>query len=395
MIGFHIQTSVPNWTQAAALLPAGTWCKAVNEQGLCLEYKRVNPGIKVVFRYEYNDRQHLQGDYHELARTFFRQFIDGTFYAQEIYKSINAVEEWNEYLANSQTTAERNQWVAWCRAVNEVWTNEYRSDPRLAHIKLVSCNTAIGNDIHPDFARIVQEHDGILAYHNYTNVHNKAVTQDDWQYYSGRWTVMDAAYRAQGITVKWLMTEGGACTIGTFDGQHYSGVTEGWKHPANYNGDLTANIQGAIKHQIDRCTSWNKAHGNRLLGQVLFTTHRDPGIWGKFALVTAEMKPIAQFVRDYAPTPVTPPPIPPPTGEEWKRPAWAASVAEQITRGIPLNPSAALQSAIFQAGLVPVHKEIIVEGRTLQAAESLTGSPARRVYVWEAGKPVTWFSNPG
>jgi len=30
----------------------------------------------------------------------------------------------------------------------------------------------------------------------------------------------------------------------------------------------------------------------------------------------------------------------------------------------------------------------------LQAAESLTGNPARRVYVWEAGKPVTYFVKP-
>lgn len=392
MIGFHMQSPPPNWTQAAALLPAGTWVKAVSDQGICREYKRVNPGLKVVFRYEYNDRQHLEGDYHELARNYFRAFIDGTFWQQKHYLYMDAIEEWNEYLANSQDAAERGRWVAWCRAVNEVWTNEYRIMPELAHIRLVSCNTAIGNDIHPDFARIVQQHDGILAYHNYTNVHKKQVTADDWQYYSGRWTAMDAAYRAQGITVKWLFTEGGACTIGTVDGVHYSGVTEGWRHFANYGGDLGAYIQGAIKYQIDRTAAWNAGHGNRALGHTLFTTANAPGIWDKFNLTTNEWLSIAQFVRDYAPGPVEPPP---PTDDTWRQRAWSASVSEQIARGIPLNPKAALQNAILSDGLVPVHREITVEGRTVQAGESLTGTPPRRIYVWEAGKPVWWFSNPG
>jgi hypothetical protein len=97
-------------------------------------------------------------------------------------------------------------------------------------------------------------------------------------------------------------------------------------------------------------------------------------------------------VRDYAPGDVLPPP--PPPVDDWKPKAWAASVSEQIARGIPLNPNAALQAEIYKAGMVPVHREIIVDGRTLQAAESLSGSPARRVYVWQAGKPVTWFGNP-
>jgi hypothetical protein len=389
-----MQTAVNDWPQAVALLPAGTWCKAVSEQGLCREIKQTNPGVKVVFRYEYNPHQHLQGDYHELARVFFRAFIDGTFYSQEYYRHIEAIEEWNEYLANSQDAEERGRWLAWCRAVNEVWTNEYRTDPRLAHIRLVSCNTAIGNDIGSGFARVVQEHGGILGYHNYTVVRNGVIPEgEDWQYYSGRWTAMDRQYRAQGITVPWLFTEGGACTIGSVDGEWYSGVTEGWKHPKNYNGNLPAYLQGVIKYQIDRCATWKKANGGRALGHALFTTHRDPGIWGKFALFAPEMKDIAQFVRDYAPGDVLPPPPPPPV-DDWKPKAWAESVSEQIARGIPLNPNAALLAEIYKAGMVPVHREIIVDGRTLQAAESLSGSPARRVYVWQAGKPVTWFGNP-
>jgi hypothetical protein len=187
------------------------------------------------------------------------------------------------------------------------------------------------------------------------------------------------------------MTEGGACTIGTVDGVPHSGVVEGWRHEANYNGNLNAYIQGVVKYQIDRGSSWNKANGGRLLGQVLFTVHRDPGIWAKFALFTPDMMPIAQFVKSYVPS-ITPPP---PPVDEWKRTAWVRSVAEQIAHGITLNPAAALQQAITRDGLTPVCREYTDGGRVFQAAESLTGSPARRLYVWESGKAVVWFNNPG
>lgn len=267
--------------------------------------------------------------------------------------------------------------MKWCRAVNEVWTAEYRIQPELAHIRLVSCNTAIGNDIHPDFARIVQQHDGILAYHNYTVVRKGVIPEaEDWQYYSGRWTAMDAVYRAQGITVDWLFTEGGACTIGEVDGvlysphvaanalgtevntlfgratqsvnpnTWYSGVTEGWKHKANYNGNLTAYIQGAIKYQIDRTAAWNKVNGGRALGHTLFTTANSPGVWDKFQLGTAEWRQIAQFVRDYAPAPEPPPidPPPPPSGDPV---AEILTFARSITDA---NNDSALQLAMWRDG---------------------------------------------
>jgi hypothetical protein len=53
-----------------------------------------------------------------------------------------------------------------------------------------------------------------------------------------------------------------------------------------------------------------------------------------------------------------------------------------------------LQAAIFKAGMVPVHREIVVEGVTIQAAESLTGNPARRVYRWQAGAPIGYITKP-
>lgn len=96
------------------------------------------------------------------------------------------------------------------------------------------------------------------------------------------------------------------------------------------------------------------------------------------------------------PDPVDPP-VDPPVGETWEQRAWAVSVEEQISRGIPLNPTAGLQKAIFETTdgrWTPVHRERTLEGKTIQAAEELTGKYPRRVYVWQAGKPVWWFYEP-
>lgn len=404
MIGFHFQGAVQNWPNAVAKLPAGTWCKSLNDQHLCRDIKAVNPGVNVVFRYEFNKHQSLQGDFHDLARDFFSRFIDGTFWQQELYRYMDAIEEWNEYLANSQGPSERAQWLAWCTAVNEVWTNEYRFNPefggKLSHIRLVSCNTAIGNDIPWEFARVVAVHAGILGYHNYTNVYHKKVVASDWGDYSGRWTRMDAEYRAKGVKVNWLFTEGGPTCIGTFDGQHYAGVTEGWKNKATYNGDIQAYLDGTINYQLDMTTAWNNAHDGRCLGGVLFTSEntRD-SIWKDFHLFESEMVKIAEVVFNYDYDSPQPDPDPQPS-EEWKVRAWDKSVEMQISNGIMLNPAAGIQRRIFSDGemnpgaFVPVQNEFGYEGRTFQAAETLDGSKPRRLYWWTAADGVHYFEEP-
>jgi murein DD-endopeptidase MepM/ murein hydrolase activator NlpD len=88
------------------------------------------------------------------------------------------------------------------------------------------------------------------------------------------------------------------------------------------------------------------------------------------------------------------PPDPPANPGTLQQRLWAASVAEQIARGIPLNPAAGLQNAIRAAGQTPVHREISAEGVVIQAGESVTGTPPRRVYVYEPGKPIWSFSDP-
>lgn len=391
MIGFHFQTPVRDWPDAIKILPKGTWCKSVNDLHLCRDFKKHNPGVKTVYRYEYNKKQHLGDQKDETltrkARDFFNKFIDGTFYEQELYKYIDGIEEWNEYLATSQSEEETQLWVRWCKAVNEVWTNEYRSDPRLSHIRLVSCNTAIGNEIDTRFAKIVQEHDGILSYHNYTLVKNKKIASNDWNDLSGRWTVMDAKFRKAGVTVNWLMTEGGP----------FTSVYDGWRDDDIYDGDIEAHINGQIKYQIDNCSEWNKKHNNRMLGQVLFTVG-PTGTWEKYEYTTSNMKKIAAFLQSYSPEipPIVDPPTQPPTEDltAWKKQAWYMSEQEQRLRGIRLNSKAAIQEAVEADDMHIVTNELNYKGKVFQPAESYTKSPPRRVYVWEPAKTVWWFEDP-
>lgn len=67
-----------------------------------------------------------------------------------------------------------------------------------------------------------------------------------------------------------------------------------------------------------------------------------------------------------------------------------ATIEKQIATGLRLNPNAALQAAIAQAGLVVVHNEFALNdgtGRVVQAGENLrTGG--RSVFIWAPGQPV-------
>ena len=378
MIGPHVQRGVPDWLNCLPHLPPGTWVKVVNDQAICREIKSVNPALNVVFRYEDTDDQRPSTDYEtnkDIARTFFSKFIDGTFWQQQFYLYMDAVEEWNEYLANSQSTSERAMWDNWCAAVNDVWFNEYRQDARLNHIKLVSCNTAIGNDIPASFAETVKAYNGLLGYHGYIKVTNGVIDPGDWQYHSGRFATMDAGYRARGIVIDWLGTEGSA----------YHGVLEGWRHDLVYGGNRDNYINGALAYRVDRLREWNAAHNNRWLGDVLFSTG-DITPWEYYEHDGGDLLAIALWQKDYI------------GGDDmtWQSDIWGESVNEQIERGIPLNPDAGLQQLILNHGdYTPVHRERQVtasNGRRygFMAGESVSGNGPRKVWVYE----VPW-SGPG
>jgi len=392
MIGFHGQNPINNWLDAIKELPANAPFLAVDNVHMLRDVKLINPGILTIFRKKINE-QAFTPDYEEAkqkARDYFNTFIDGTWQEQELWRYVDVVKEWNEYVASSQNEAERQLIITWLNAVTQVWNNEYRNTEKTGNrdIPLACLSVAIGNDIDPRYAKIIADSDNIISYHNYTHFDNGVRDPEDWRYHSGRWAFMDAEFRAQGITVKWISTEGGI----------YEGVYDGWKSAKTVNGSLQRYIDECIKYQIDNIAAWNKANDNRYLGGVLFT-FGNTGSWPMYELNTGEMVEIAKVVKSYAPQNPTEPPVEPPpiNPESWQEEVWNESINKQA---ISLNPTAALQMAIFADGFVPVQSEFWYtpsDGiqRACMAAEHLQTSE-RRVYYAEVPNwnNVKWFADP-
>lgn len=385
-VGFHGQRPIDGWIDAIKLLPAGTPFLAVDDVHMCRDAKIANPGLLTIFRKKI-DVQNFTPDLEaakQKARDYFNTFIDGTWVQQELWRYVDIVKEWNEYVASSQNEAERQLIITWLKAVTTVWNQEYRGKPILGgrDIPLACLSVAIGNDIDPRYAKIIADSGNIISYHNYTHFSGGARDPQDWQHHSGRWVAMDASFKAQGITVKWIATEGGI----------YEGVYDGWKSIKTVNGSIERYLNECIKYQIDKVSAWNKANGNRFLGSVLFT-FGNTGSWPMYELNASEMIQIAKVVRDYSPTP----PTEPGDNDMWQNEIWDLSIERQA---ISLNPNAALQMKVLNDGFVPVQSEfyhIPSDGiqRACMAAEHL-GTGARRVYyaVVPQWNNVQWFTDP-
>ncbi len=381
MIGFHAQYPINNWLEAVKLLPSGAPFLSVNDVHMLRDAKSVNPGLRTIFRKKI-DVQAFTPDYEQAkqkARDYFNSFIDGTWQQQELWRYVDIIKEWNEYVASSQNEAERQLIITWLNAITTVWNQEYRGKPIVGgrDIPLACLSVAIGNDIDPRYAKIIADSGNIISYHNYTHFFNGQRDPQDWQFHSGRWVEMDKVFLAKGIQAKWISTEGGI----------YEGVYDGWKSSKTVGGNLQRYIDECIKYQLERTIAWNKVNGNRYLGSVLFT-FGNTGSWPMYELNTAEMIEIAKVVKDYQPT------TPPPPATDWKSEVWQESIERQA---ISLNPNAALQMAIFNAGFVPVQSEFYYTAqdginRACMAAEHLqTGE--RRVYyaVVPNWSNVQWF----
>jgi len=385
---FHFLTPVNDWPRAVAVFPAEYWVKAVDNVQLLNEAKGVNSGIKTVLRHWYDTGQQFDGGIEGnkvRARQFFATFIDGTF--DNYAPNVDAIEEFNEYLANSQNATEMQQRIDWVTAAASVWKNEYRNQAKYAHIKLVIANTAIGNDIPVEFAKVAAQYDCLVGYHPYVPTKDKAILPGEWPNYAGRWTEMDKRFVAAGYKVQWLFTEGGPVRYDQDTGGGFTNSLDpqgGWRMDGCCNADQDAYL-AIIKYWLDQKTAWNQTHENRALGEVLFTSG---GGWEWFQTQQPEMDAIANLAKNYVPG------VPSMT---WQTELWDKSIERQT---ISLNPQASLQAAIFADGFVPVESEFWYtpsDGiqRACMAAESLT-TGERRVYyaVVPQWNSVQWFADP-
>lgn len=369
MLGFHVQQGVPNWLDAVSITPAGTWHKVFSDQQAPEIKSRGD--YKVVRRHHYDHGQHFGGNWDEnieRARLFFSTFVNDTF--RDHAWAIDAIEGWNEFIANGMTPEQYAAREIWVKASQHVWTTEYRDAiPEYAHIRLCSTNTAVGNDITRNMARSVYDYGGIMGYHAYVpqnqsmlwdgqgdappfpyTTREDGVIDGEHPWYSMRWQVMDSAWRQEGIYVDWLFTEAGEVRMGEWGGLD---PVSGWKHPHCGNGQPEP-LLSLCRYWLDHVATWNNTHGNRALGGVVFTTGGYG--WESFEKKQPELNLIAEVARDYQPSPPNPDPDPdppPPSGgldPEVAAELWQAGIDYQTNHGIQLNPQAALQKAAHEMG---------------------------------------------
>ena len=354
---FHFQTTVTDWPRAVAKLPAGAVIKSIDRGDLLRDAKAANAGVKTVLRHWFDSGQVFGGTLEEnrqRARAFFGTFIDGTFLSQYA-PFVDYVEEWNEYNATSHTPAEVAVRVTWARAVAEVWSEMRQADSRLAHIRLVLANIAIGNDLPRAYAELALQHDAVLGYHAYSHYINGQRDSGDWRYHSGRWHFMEQAW---GLKPRWLFTEAGP----------YAGVLEGWRHPAVLGGDAGRYVE-AVRAWVRDVKATPAYREGRVLGFNLFTTGGGQ-TWRFYETSQPEMDALADMIREEW-IPVTIPTPPPPEQRTWEKTVFL----------LPQNATRAQYNAVADVAY-PTRSEIAFSADSAFARpENVT---AHRVVVYDA-----------
>jgi len=166
MIGFHLQKRPRNWPDAVAKLPPNAMNKLVFGAQDARESRAVNPAVATWYRHV-ADQPLPYDNFEQHCRDWLNQFVDATFRSSDVAPYIVYVQEYNETLANSQDAAEKARWIELHSTMARLWHDEYRKEPELAHIKMILCETAIGNDIPWQIAEAAQRYDAALGYHPY------------------------------------------------------------------------------------------------------------------------------------------------------------------------------------------------------------------------------------
>lgn len=338
-IGPHLQTqNEPNWPQAAALFPANTPLLFIDNVQSLRVARLSNPNLYTMLRHHFplhfDDAPYSV--YKDRARSMFLSFVDDTF--RQYAQYVSAILEGNEYCDTqhclpNQLTWLRNQGATytpphnavqyaqrlkWVQAVNEVWSNEFKTQADYSHIDLIAINLPPGNSIPLEYARVTHEHGNLVGIHPYTAIDDdgsKKIRFDDGKWYGGRWRLDDVYLRANGVRPRYIGTESGP--IGTVVATGGMKSNDGWLLPTVLNGDLPRYIEVVI-YRLNMIAEWNAIH-NRYHGEVLFNTGAISNDWQYFELDTPHLTEIANAERAWTPNTPPPPPPPPPPQTTWNK----------------------------------------------------------------------------
>lgn len=395
----HLQRTVPNWLECLPLLPDGSQVKATGGYEVFADVKAVNPKLFTVHRMVRGDLEHYDGSSSSgwfdpktaknLARAWFDAFVDGTF-VDKIARHTDAVSWHNEIWADSQNSVEREERIAATEAAVNVWNNEYR--PRFENdIRLIIGEAAPGNGMPRRIAELAIQSDNIVGYHPYEWWRRKV--RSGWEerlHTSLRFVLMEQEW---GLRPVWAFTEAGPLE---------SAVT-GWRAPECLGGDSKLYVD-AVRLWIRDVAQTEAYKQNRIRGFALFTTFApNDQKWGTFHTAQPELNKLAKMVREEWKPMNEPVPTNPPVTDldSLHEQAWEVTVNQQVTglNGIRLNPNAAIQREIaadnkrLGLDLQVVTSEIKIDGKTFQAAESLSGRVPRRVYVWSPNAAIYYFEH--
>ncbi len=298
---------MPDWPRAVQKLSAGALVKAVGEQHILVEAKQNNPEIYTCLRYWNDALQHYDGGWFEWAvaidraRTWFRQFVDGTF-RDQIAPFCDSVQFHNEVYANSQTTVERIERLKANQAAAWVWNTEYRTTFS-NDIRLVLSSAAIGNDHDKTTAELAIAEDCLMAYHPYfywTMVDGQPLrAANDWDDLSGRWEQNELAW---GLKPDWIFPESGP----------FESAVTGWRSPECLNHNQEWYVD-AVRDFILDCQDTAAYQEGRLYGFALFTTGRTSDTWKGFWTEQPEMDALAEMIAmEWHPGTAPPKPDPDP-----------------------------------------------------------------------------------
>lgn len=121
------------------------------------------------------------------------------------------------------------------------------------------------------WAKISHERGHILDYHGYwTATRERGFLEDHWEYHAGRWTAWDEVFTAHGYYPLYMAGEAGVVASHSADGTDFGGG-ESWKALGDF-----PNYLAMIRRKNELIRAWNATHGNRMLGDALFTAK----FWG-------------------------------------------------------------------------------------------------------------------
>jgi len=399
--GLHLQTPVDEWDSeilwAAEQGKPYKVCKGFwVEMGKIV--KQLSPSTSTVYRYwldhqqPFLDRAIISPAEADAAADEFIFFFKDSI---NQHGDVDYVESLNETYPSANILTQRKA-VAFDRAFIR------RLAVHCPHTRPIVYTAPPGNIDHHEYdvllplAEECEAAGGAFGYHNYWSVVNSisyAASQGHAYDYQMRWAwSLDEYLVDRGIRVKWMLGESGP--IGAAVGGYWQLPNDGWLLNSVWGGDIDGYMSD-VEIMDEMYYSSIPGLEGRLIGATLFTSGYAG--WEPFQVQGSLLYRLTDHVINY--DVITPPP---PPSNDFEEEAWRVTTEMQQNgqNGIRLNANAGIQQQITEDNLYYgwdfqiVTAETDVQNKTVQAVESISGGPPRRVYVWEPGQEIYWFEHP-